>query len=61
MVRVGVPDFEDNEGKNARLIAVALDSFRTTFENGKEEEVRYCRPVTPSGVRLMTTCTRGVH
>lgn len=49
MVRVGVPDFEDNEAKNARLIAVALDAFRTTFENGGEE-VRYCRHVTPSGV-----------
>lgn len=39
MIRVGVSsDFVDVEAKNARLISIALNVFRTTFE--KDGEVR---------------------
>lgn len=31
MIRVGVSNFVDNEAKNARLISIALNVFRTTF------------------------------
>lgn len=36
MVQVGVSDFVDNEAKNARLISIALNVFRTTFDNDRE-------------------------
>jgi len=38
MIRVGVSDFVDVEAKNARLISIALNVFRTTFD--KDGEVR---------------------
>ncbi|CAH1713183.1 unnamed protein product [Aphis gossypii] len=38
MIRVGVSDFVDVEAKNARLIAIALNVFRTTFEKDGEQQ-----------------------
>jgi hypothetical protein len=36
MVQVGVSDFVDNEAKNARMISIAFDVFRTTLKNDGE-------------------------
>lgn len=36
LVQVGVSDFVDNEAKTARLISIALNVFRTTFEKDGE-------------------------
>ncbi|NP_001155619.1 uncharacterized protein LOC100164268 [Acyrthosiphon pisum] len=39
MIRVGVSsDFVDVEAKNARLISIALNVFRTTFEKDGEQQ-----------------------
>ncbi|XP_022167884.1 histone-lysine N-methyltransferase trithorax isoform X3 [Myzus persicae] len=38
MIRVGVSDFVDVEAKNARLISIALNVFRTTFEKDEEQQ-----------------------
>ncbi|XP_025421628.1 histone-lysine N-methyltransferase trithorax isoform X2 [Sipha flava] len=41
MVQVGVSDFVDNEAKNARMISIAFDVFRTTLKNdGEQHEFR---------------------
>jgi len=48
MIRVGVSDFVDVEAKNARLISIALNVFRTTFE--KDDEVR--RTMVNSGTAV---------
>ncbi|XP_025209223.1 histone-lysine N-methyltransferase trithorax isoform X1 [Melanaphis sacchari] len=41
MIRVGVSDFVDVEAKNARLIAIALNVFRKTFEKDGEQQQEF--------------------
>uniref|UniRef100_A0A2S2PCD6 Histone-lysine N-methyltransferase trithorax n=1 Tax=Schizaphis graminum TaxID=13262 RepID=A0A2S2PCD6_SCHGA len=64
MVRVGVSDFVDVEAKNAQLIAIALNVFRTTFEKDGDQQQEFAgfsnSDCEETANKLRETCDRNV-
>lgn len=63
MVRVGVSDFVDEQARNARLIAAALDAFRTTFVKNREvrtkqKKVNVCGVAAAASPCVIIDCVR---